>query len=329
MKSNFAFVVGATETYTVELCVLLNSLDFIDNKQDVHVLGIDLKDEFTSQFSKLNYNVILHNISEQEWQEAHGRSEVVCRKRYWYADEIGKDYAAVCVLDADLILVRNPINYFKIAEKTGLIVGVVKEQKESYKDPHHQFKGEWIMPEGFIPEFDLCNCPLFVDTKIWGEALRRSYEIFIEGFPVDNFAGPDMASMNIMLAKYGSEGKTIALPNVQWLGTNEQFLKIYQRAVTDGDKIKTETGTPIYSVHGHFGHVRWRENQLANRHHCAQGYFKASGDSLECSDNIAKGSLEMLYRRFKEMLHYKIKIEPYNYRHPENDYREEYGDLWD
>ena len=330
--SDYCYIVGATYSYLIELTALLNSLDYVGNKEDVHILGIELTEEFISQLKNLSYSAILHNITEQEWQEAHGRSEIVCRKRYWYGAEIGKNYKAINILDADMIFVRNPIQYFIIAEKTGYILGVSKEQNQKYNDPHHQFKGEWIIPEGTCPELDLCNCPLFVDTKIWGEALKRSYEIFIDGFngmEGDNFKAPDMAAINIMLLKYGSADKTIALPNVQWLGTNEQNLKLYQRAIEDRGKIKTENGIPIFSFHGHWGHVSWRETQLANRHHCAQGYFKASGESLESSDNIAKGSLNLLYERFKKMFHYKIKISPKNYRHPENEYREEYGDLWD
>jgi len=333
MPSKYCYIVGATYSYLVELTALLNSLDYIGNKEDVHILGIELTEEFVSQLKKLSFTTILHNISEQEWQEAHGRSEIVCRKRYWYANEIGKDYNAICALDADMIFVRDPILYFEIANKTGLVLCAVKEQKQSYNDPHHQYKGQWIMPEGFIPQVDLCNCPLFVDTKIWGEALRESFNIFMDGFngmEGTNFKAPDMAAMNLMLLKYGSNERTIGLPNVQWIASNEQGLKLYQRFVGDSDLIKTETGTPVFSIHGHIGHIKWRENQLENRHHCAQGYFKASGDSLECSDNIAKGSLNLLYERFKKMFHYKINLIPFNYRHPEEtNYRIEYGDLWD
>ena len=335
MKSDYAFIVGATKTYIPELCALLNSLDYVGNIQDVYVLGIELDSDFVNQFDKLNYKVILHDINEQEWQEAHGKSEVVCRKRYYFADEIGKDYKAICVLDADMIFTRNPILFFEIAEKTGLVLGASKEQNQKYDDPHHQFKGEWIIPKGTCPESDLCNCPLFVDTKIWGKALRESFTIFIDGFNEmkgDNFRGADMAAMNIMLLKYGSADKTIAMPNIQWIASNEEALKPYMRAITDRGKIKTECGIPIFSYHGHWGHIKWRENQLANRHHCASTYLKAikSPEVQEHLDSQAKGSLNLLYENFKKMFHYKIKITPNNYRHPENaDYKEEYGDLWD
>jgi hypothetical protein len=322
--AKYCYIVGATYGYTPELCVLLNSLDYVGNKEDVHIIGIELKEDFVSQFSKLSYNVIYHNITEEQWQNDRGRSEVVCRKRYWYAAEIGKDYDAVCVLDADLIFVRNPIQYFVIAEKTGYILGPCKEQNKVYDDPHHEFITQeymstdigtewgWNVPRGFYNDKDLCNCPVFLDAKIWGDALKMSWDIFIN----KEFKAPDMDAMNLSFLQYGSYNKTINMAGNQWLGTNEQHLKPYIRAINNHDKIQTESGIPIFSYHGQYYHKKWRNCQLDNRHNCANGYLKAT----ECSDNIAQSAMNTLYEYFKKMLDYKIVIEKINYRHPEEKY---------
>jgi hypothetical protein len=318
--SKHAFVMCCDVRYLPEAVALINSLDFVGNKEDFHWWGYKIPQTVIDQLPLLGYKIIFHEITDQEVQDSRGLSEVVCRKRYFYADQIGKDYLSVCVLDADMVFVRDPKIYFDIAANTGLVVCALKEQKESYQDRNHRHRGNWIMPEGYRPEMDLCNCPLFVDTKVWGQALRESYEIFIDGQPDEHFKGPDMAAMNLKLLQYGSEGRTLGLPNVQWLGTNEQNLKPYQRVVSDGQSIKTETGTPIYSYHGQFYYPRWRNCQLNNRNHCAQGYLKASGESLLSSNNIAKGAMENLYERFKKMLDWKVKIEHINYRHPEKNH---------
>lgn len=317
--SKYAFVVGATGTYTPELCAMLNSLDFVGNKADVHVFGIELEEAFTSQLSKLSYTVVHHNVTEAEWQEAHGRSEIVCRKRYWYAAEIGKDYDAVCILDADLVWVRNPINYFIMAEKTGLIFGPGKEQNKVYDDPHHQFNGEWVIPNGYYNHNDLCNCPVFLDPKVWGEALRKSWEWFITGFPDTNMKCPDMDCMNIAFIKYGGETKTVVMPGIQWLGTNEQMLKPYIRVINDRDLIKAECGIQVMCYHGQFYLKRWRDCQLDNRHNCAVGYLKADRhpEVIGGLDGQAAGSMNLLFTYFTKMLDYKIQIEKKNYRHPE------------
>lgn len=137
--SRYSFVVAATYGYIPELCGLLNSLDFVGSKADMHVIGIELPDEFVGQFNKLSYKVIFHNVDQSEWEADRGRSEVVCRKRYWYAAEYGLGYDAVCILDADLIFCRNPEQFFNIAAKTGYILGPSKEQNKVYDDPHHEF----------------------------------------------------------------------------------------------------------------------------------------------------------------------------------------------
>ena len=47
MSSRYCYVVGADYKYVPELCALLNSLEYVGNGHDVHVLGIHLPEEFT------------------------------------------------------------------------------------------------------------------------------------------------------------------------------------------------------------------------------------------------------------------------------------------
>lgn len=314
--SKYAYIVAATGTYTPELVALLNSLDYVGNTHDVVLIGIELSDVVISQFSKLSYNVIHINVTEEEWQRDHGRSEVVCRKRYWYAAEYGKNYEAVCVLDADMIFVRNPECYFEIAANTRFILGASKEQNKVYDDEHHKFNNEWVIPKGYYNQKDLCNCPLFIDARKYSEALKIQWDWFDIGFPDTNMKCPDMDIMNIAFIKYVGEDNIIVLTGPQWLGTNEQLLKPYMRAITDRGLIKMECGIPVFSFHGQYYYKAWRENQLANRHQCANGYLKAT----ENSDSMAQGAMNTLHQYFKLMLDYKIIIKKIHYRHPEQEY---------
>jgi lipopolysaccharide biosynthesis glycosyltransferase len=311
MASKYAFIVAATYSYTPELTALLNSLDYVGSTADVHIIGIELQEEFLSQLSKLNYTAIHHNVTEAEWQADKGRSETVCRKRYWYAAQIGQNYDAVCILDADLVFCRDPKQFFVIAEKTGYILGPCKEQNKVYEDSHHQFNNEWMITAGYWNDKDLCNCPVFIDARKWKEPLEQSWYWFIAGFPSTNMKCPDMDCMNIAFIKYAGKENIIAMPGNQWLGTNEQHLKPYIRVVTQRDgNIRTESGIEIFSFHGQYYKEKWRTCQLENRHNCANGYLKAT----ECCDDIAKGSMNLLYSRFIQMLDYKIKIEHKDYQ---------------
>lgn len=309
MKSQYAYIVSACSRYTPELTACLNSLDYVGNKQDVHVYWCsrDGDRSFIDQFNKLSYNCILHEISQQEIDEGRGITEITCRKRYWYAAEDGRDYDAVCVLDADLVFNRDPIQFFEIAAKTGLILGVTKEQNKVYDHEHHEVGGKWSwsVPRGFYNDKDVCNCPLFLDAKLWNEALRLSWYVFIHG----GFRAPDMDSLCLSLLNYGGYERIIKLPGLQWLGTNEQHLKPYMRVVERAGKICTENGLEVFCYHGQYYKKKWRDCQLDNRHNCAAGYLKAT----ECCDDIARGSMDLLYSYFKKMLDHKIVIEKKDY----------------
>jgi hypothetical protein len=307
--AKYSYIVAACSKYTPELCALLNSLDYVGNTYDVHLIWVPRNDdkEFINQLEKLSYKVILHEISPQEVEASRGVSEVTCRKRYWYAAEVGKDYDAICVLDADLIFCRNPWHYFEIAKATGFVLGVSKEQNKVYDHEHHEVNGQWIwsVPRGTYNDKDLCNCPLFVNPAIWGDALRMSWDVFING----GFRAPDMDAMNLALLQYGSRGETIVLPGIQWLGTNEQMLKPYIRVVERHNNLWTECGIEIMTYHGQYYKDPWRACQLANRHQCAAGYLKAT----ENSDQMAAGAMDVLYRYFLKMLDWKINITKKNY----------------
>jgi hypothetical protein len=67
----------------------------------------------------------------------------------------------------------------------------------------------------------------------------------------------------------------------------------------------TESGLDIKVVHGQFYKKRWRQVQLENRHNCAEGYLGCS----EKPDGLAKGAMELLHNRFKQMLDWKMVIE--------------------
>ena len=305
--ANYAYIVGVCTKYLPELTALLNSLDYVGNKFDFHILGLDndrsktgLPEEFVSQFGKLNYKVIHHAMTNEEIEASRGISEIACRKRYWYTGEIGKNYDAICVLDADLVFVRNPWQYFEIAHKTGFILGPCKEQNKVYDHEHHQADGKWIIPKGYWNDKDLCNCPLFIDAKIWEAPLKKSWDIFLN----HGFKAPDMDAMNICFIKAGAKDKIVKLAGLQWLGTNEQHLKPYIRVVLKKDnKIWTESGIELFTYHGQYYKDKWRKCQLDNRSWCAKHYLKTN------LDDQAAGAMNVLYSYFKEMLDYKIKIE--------------------
>ena len=329
-RSNYAYIVTADSKYLPEALANLNSLHLIGNNQDVHFFGYKIPEDVIEQFSELCYKLVFHPVSDEEVEESRGCSEVMCRKRYWFAGEVGQDYDAVCVLDADMIWSHLPDVFFEIAAKTGLVVGACKEQNKVYNEPNHEYYGwSWKVPRGFYNPHDLCNCPLFIDARLWDEALHKQWQIFLDGFPEWHFKAPDMDAMNLALMEQSADlsggdfiGRILPLPGLMFLGTNEQHFKPYINATMREDGLWTKNGIKIYSVHGHFLHKQWCGIQLSNRKGCIAGQLNGS----ESAYNQAEGSLEVLCRFAKHCLDDgPIKIEQANWRHPENPVDETYN----
>ena len=293
----------------------LNSLDWVGNTQDVHLYWYKFPDWYLEKLrqTKFTFQLIEHEVTEEEVRSYGGEAEIMLRKRYWYAGELGKEYDAVCVVDADTTWVRNPIRFFEIAHKTGFILGITKEQCKVYNDPHDQAKGKFLIDPTFLNDKDICASPLFVDAKVHSSWLKRSWDIFTDGWPVDNFKSNDMDAINICIVEAGLHDYVIKLPNTSWLGTNESLLKPYARACNRGGLLWNENGGEIYSIHGQFYKKNWRANQLANRARCAQYYLGCN----EKSNEIAKEAMNTMLAYWRKMCYgHKIDIPKMNYINP-------------
>jgi len=307
---NYAIVVSACKKYVPELTALLNSLERIGNVHDVHINGFNLPFEFVAQLDNLSYSVFHHPISEADAREFGGESEILCRKRYWFAAEWGQFYDSVCVLDADMIVVRNMDAFFRIAEH-GTILGVTLEQKTTYGTDeqghdHQRCLGEHMVKTPTWNTKDMCCTPMFINAKTYESQLKKAWQIFTEGYPVNNFKAPDQQAFNMILVAEDLTKNVVLLPNMCWVGSNEKLLKPYTRVTTQSDGLLwTESGEPIYIFHGRYYTKKWRNQQLLNRHGCAQGYLKAT----ECCDAIAEGAMNCLYEFFKKCLEGPIVVD--------------------
>lgn len=302
-----AFIVSACTRYIPELTALLNSLDMIGNEHDVLLIGYQLPESFTDQFHKLGFKVKHYAIPEPEAREFSGEAEILCRKRFWYAAEWGKDYDSVCVLDADMYFVRHVDQFFEVAARTGMLLGATLEQKRIYGGiEHHKVNGVQLLDKPTWNHKDICCAPMFFDAAEWGELMKRSWTMFAEGWPNTNFKAPDMESYNLLILAAGRSDRVMLLPNYSFVATNEKLLKPYTRVTCQTDGLLwTESGEPIYIVHGQWYKARWRRQQLLNRHGCANGYLGFADNS----DRMAAGAMQGLYEWFKKCLAYNIKID--------------------
>src|SRR5580658_1746544 len=97
----YAYIVASNTRYLPGLNAIINSLDLVGNKHDLHVLNWQLPHAYVDAalFADLSYRVIFHDITADEvaWL---GEAEVLMRKRYALPSRL--DYDAYCILDADM-----------------------------------------------------------------------------------------------------------------------------------------------------------------------------------------------------------------------------------
>lgn len=313
----YAFIVSACSKYIPELTALLNSLEQLGNKHDVFVIGYKLPADFTSQFEKLTFHVEHYAIPEEEARQYGGESEILCRKRYWYAAEWGQKYNAVCVLDADMIIVRNLDNFFEIAALTEQILGVTLEQKTTYGTDvdshfHQRVLGAHMVKTPTWNPKDMCCTPMFINARTYENQLKKAWDIFTWGFPDTNFKAPDQQAFNMILVAENLTDRVTLLPNMCFVGSNEKLLKPYTRVTVQTDaNLWTESGEPIYIFHGQFYKARWRNNQIISRRGCASGYLgdpSNPGIVAVKAVDLARGAMNCLHERFKKALSGPITV---------------------
>lgn len=306
--SDYCFVVSASTGFTPDLTALLNSLEVIGNKHDVHILGYKLPRYFTEQFSKLSYKTILTEATEEEVATSGGVGEFTLRKRYLYAAQWGQTYKATCVLDADMLFVRPVDLYFHIAHKAQIIIGASLEQKRFYggDQPDHILRdGTKLLETATWNHRDICAAPVFADMTVYCWYFKESWNIYQQGFRAN-----DMDGLNLTFLKHSLTDRILLVSNPQLVSTNEKILKPYIRVVghpedpEPGGKLWTETGDPIYIMHGKWYQAAWRKNQYDNRVQCGNGYL----GGCEKSNQLAEGAIQTAYSYFKRCLDYCIQV---------------------
>ena len=300
--TDYAYIVPSNTKYLPGVTALLNSLERFGNKNDVIFDAYGIDPGYIAKLKDYSFEIIVKEVTQAE-VDYLGEAEVLMRKRYQTAGE-ATQYKAVCVLDADFFILADPICYFRAAE-AGLVVGVTLEQKRYYADPNHKVDGEFLYDPENWNDRDLCCAPLFISPKVWGEALKESYNIVNRNFgkfekmqhDEGRFKGPDMDGLNICLFKNGSYEHTLCLSQHTWTGMHESLMKIFTRAVVKHDRLFTEDGEEIFMIHGQWWNFTWRGWQIDGQ----MGMIEREMDKSPRAKNIAQQSFELVCVWWKDI----------------------------
>ena len=257
-------VVAASENYLPAINALFNSIDYWKIDTDVLLISWKLPKDYLEKIQKaFNFNI---RVIESEHEHQVQGTAI---ERFKYAVEIGKEYDAICMLDADMTFMSDINLFWDIASK-GFIIAAHNGMLISFNEEHQRrYKIDLGVPE-YVATKIHTTAPIWlspVDLD-WFKALYDSKRI-------DSF--DDFLYLNILGIKMGKTKKMITFSPFKMSNIHHWSMKVetgmMRKVGNMGDLILTGTEEEVLMNHGKF----WDENYAKDLFKVMQGYLKNEG----------------------------------------------------
>jgi hypothetical protein len=266
-----AFIVPVTKNYLHEARPLVKSLGIHMPDTDLHILTVDGQYRVNvDDFSDLHKHFFVHDVPEfpaaefPELQQAYSFRRIRT-SRFLFAAFCGhlgghsgwkspldKRYDVVCLLDADMCMVR-PINkFFKMAEMGTILVGcnntLLRYTKKDFDKMHVE-----VRPDIDVVHPTFCTVPTFVNPNIHQDWLEAIWT---------NKTGNDLEIPNLLAQSMNKMNQVYHLGSENFLNIHHMQIRpeTYAKATTDG--LYTQTGEPVSMLHGHWADDSYRKQLL-------------------------------------------------------------------
>jgi len=236
-----AIFLSLTDNYAYLFNALLNSVELfgIGKYCDIIVLHDDsitepIIDFYMSMTESLDTDVIFHRVQAVPGDSDLGKVMTIKFYRYKVMSEIGLRYDSICFLDTDIYFASDIREYFEIAAKTDLFVGVNDNVLRHYRAE----KGKGTSPgwaDSKEPLFEneiwdgkfICNVPTFIDMRKYASVF---YDVFEHRrkLGMDStwpFTG-DLETMNLVMIKNGIKENLVVLPSHLWTGVHYSIYRV-------------------------------------------------------------------------------------------------------
>lgn len=285
-KDRYAFVVGASDNYIHGLTALLNSLEYHGMTADVILIPWKLPTGFLDRLSMYNFNVrvVPNDVEHQVLATAIERFRV--------AVELGPEYEAICLLDADMFF-HNSVNLFFDVAAKGFIVtgsnGMVIDFNSDYQQRYNVDLGVENCPYTKVHT----TAPIFLGPSDldWFSTLYGSRRI-------DSW--DDFLFLNILGIKLGKSERMVCMPPYAFTGIHHWQLKVETSVVRkDPNLVMTGTEETIYVSHGKF----WDESYCKDLLSVMYGYLADWGMGDKCKLRVDDAHRTLL-EEFRKYLEY-------------------------
>jgi len=293
-KSKNLTVIAASENYLPALNGLLNSIDYHKIDTDILLVSFRLPQDYLKRVKEtLNFNLIVVE-SEHEHQV-----EGTAIERFRYAVEYGKDYEAICLLDADMTFMSNLNLFWDVASK-GFIIGAHNGMFISFGLEHQRRYGVDLGVDEYPAKKIHTTAPIWLGPQDldWFDALYKAKRI-------DSF--DDFLFLNILGIKMGKTDRMITLPPYQLTNIHHFSMKVetgMMRKGKNGELIMSGTEEEVLMNHGKF----WDENYYNDLMLVMDGYIKNEGFTERHKERVLMSREIMLEEFIKYTYLHKLDL---------------------
>ncbi len=215
--------------YTYGVNALINGLKYYGNEVTFHHLylkplakawseSVQNSDEF--DFKSIDLEELSKNPSYPKLSKKLGRPGLCKFYRYYYCALELAEYDAVCIMDADMMVVNNIMPWFEVAARTGKIIMPNNDMSPLEHNCYDQNK----IGGGSSPP--LHNMPLFFKPSSITKSIFLSIMEMHEKWKVS-----DMASLNHAIIEAGQMENVLVLPCCLWLIQSPWNIRLVHRKI--------------------------------------------------------------------------------------------------
>jgi len=281
-RSKYAYVVPASSNYIEGLKAMFGSLEYWKNKQDVILVSFRLPDDFIKELKKYSYNIRVID------SEGDNQVESTAIERFRVAFEIGQEYDAICLLDADMFMTADNTDFLRIASKGVIITGsngMVINFNKAYQEQYgiDLGKDEWIYTKIHT------TVPIFISKK----DLDWFFELY-ESKRINHW--DDFLYLNILGIKMGKYKNMICMPPYTFTGIHHFQMKPETAVFSKEEILLSGTEEQVYMVHGKWWDKGWTQDLMPTM----QKYFKDNmvGKKGREKTEMAINTLEGEFKRY-------------------------------
>jgi len=234
----------------------INGLDYYDNEVDFYLAGGDPEKEYiekAKQVSGLKVNLNFVHLDELQLNYPSPPPKRAGWQwrfyRYKMAEDIGKNYEAVLIVDADMLCMNNIMKYFKLAHDTGFLV--LPNNSWGSTVEKVQEIGIDFLKGAASPPFH--NMPLFLDANKYKNFLMQVW----------NWGGKedwgDMVQVSRTIFRENLIDEVFLLSNLHWVVSS--FYHEMIKSVDRGSKHYLMVGEERINMI----HRRWWMNNVCEK----------------------------------------------------------------